>query len=67
MKEKGWIWSVARIASLLLLASILFLVLLRLFESLILSGKPIGWTAAATGGFAKPRSPNADPFSVTGW
>jgi hypothetical protein len=67
MKEKGWIWSVARIAGLLLLTSILFLVLLRLFESLILSGKPIGSAGASAGGLTKPRSPNADPFSVTGW
>src|SRR5215467_527920 len=37
MKVKGWIWSGARIAGLLLLASVLFLGLLWVFESLILS------------------------------
>src|SRR5215469_4894754 len=66
MKEKGWVWSVARIAGLLVLASILFIGLLRVFESLILSGRLIGTTGTA-GGFTKPRSPNADPFKVTGW
>ena len=67
MKEKGWIWSGARIAGLLVLASILFLALLWVFESLILSsGKPIDSTGAA-GGFTMPQSPNADRFKLTGW
>jgi len=67
MKVKGWIWSGARIAGLLLLASVLFLGLLWVFESLILSRKPVGSAGAAAGGLTRPRAPNADPFKVTGW